>query len=87
MPLSGAAVVSLWNLVFESRSVRQLPRSGHSFWHSSGGPEPRRMQAFATILPNHGHRPQAYFEPFSVSLGPLSPTQPNHGHFGTDIEI
>ena len=26
------------------------------------------------------------FGPFSVSLGPLSPTQPNHGHFGTDVE-
>ena len=25
--------------------------------------------------------------PFFVSLGPLSPTQPNHGHFGTDVGI
>jgi hypothetical protein len=26
------------------------------------------------------------FGPFSVSLGPLSLKQPNHGHFGTDVE-
>jgi hypothetical protein len=28
----------------------------------------------------------ARFGPFLVSLGPLSRRQPNHGHFGTDIE-
>ena len=28
---------------------------------------------------------RAHFGPFSVSLGPLSPKQPNHGHFGTDV--
>jgi len=28
----------------------------------------------------------ARFEPFFVSLGPPSPKQPNHGHFGTDVE-
>jgi hypothetical protein len=26
------------------------------------------------------------FGAFLVSLGPLSPKQPNHGHFGTDVE-
>ena len=30
--------------------------------------------------------PRGHFGPVSVSLGPLSPTQPNHGHFGTDVE-
>jgi hypothetical protein len=29
---------------------------------------------------------RAHFGPFFVSLGPLSPKQPNHGHFGTDVE-
>jgi hypothetical protein len=29
---------------------------------------------------------KAYFGPFCGSLGPLSPRQPNHGHFGTDVE-
>jgi hypothetical protein len=28
----------------------------------------------------------AQFGPFFVSLGSLSPKQPNHGHFGTDVE-
>jgi hypothetical protein len=28
----------------------------------------------------------ARFGPFLVSLGPLSQRQPNHGHFGTDVE-
>ena len=26
-----------------------------------------------------------HFGPFFVSLGPVSPKQPNHGHFGTDV--
>jgi hypothetical protein len=30
--------------------------------------------------------PRGHFGPVSVSRGPLSPTQPNHGHFGTDVE-
>jgi hypothetical protein len=29
---------------------------------------------------------RAHFGPFFVSLGSLSPKQPNHGHFGTDVE-
>jgi hypothetical protein len=29
--------------------------------------------------------PRCHFGPVSVSLGPLSPTQPNHGRFGTDV--
>jgi hypothetical protein len=29
---------------------------------------------------------RAYFGPYFVSLGSLSPKQPNHGHFGTDVE-
>jgi hypothetical protein len=29
---------------------------------------------------------QPHFGPFLISLGPLSPKQPNHGHFGTDVE-
>ena len=28
---------------------------------------------------------EAHFGPFPVSLRPLSPPQPNHGHFGTDV--
>ena len=31
--------------------------------------------------------PRGHFGPVSVSFGPLSPTQPNHGHFGTDVGI
>jgi hypothetical protein len=29
---------------------------------------------------------KAYFGPFFASLSRLSPKQPNHGHFGTDVE-
>jgi hypothetical protein len=29
---------------------------------------------------------RAHFGPFFVSRGSLSPKQPNHGHFGTDVE-
>jgi hypothetical protein len=32
-----------------------------------------------------GTRPEAHLGPFSVSLRPLSLTQPNHGHFGTVV--
>jgi hypothetical protein len=35
---------------------------------------------FRTARPAH----EPHFGLFSVSLGALSPTQPNHGHFGTD---
>ena len=31
-------------------------------------------------------RPHRPLRAFSVSLGPLSPTQPNHGRFGTDVK-
>jgi hypothetical protein len=30
---------------------------------------------------------RAHFGPFFVSRGPLSPKQPNHGRFGTDVEV
>ena len=66
-------------------SLRQSPCSGHSFRCARHRPEPRRMRAFPPIYPNHEHRPEAHFGPFFVSLGRLSPTQPNHGHFGTDV--
>ncbi len=39
------------------------------------------------ICPNHAPRPLSPIRAISPSLGPLSPTQPDHGHFGTDVGI
>jgi hypothetical protein len=44
------------------------------------------MRPFLANCPNHGAGLRGHFGPISVFLGPLSPTQPNHGHFGTDVE-
>jgi hypothetical protein len=45
----------------------------------------RRIWAFAAVFPNHEHRAEGRFGPFSVSLRPVSLTQPNHARFGTVI--
>ena len=63
------------------------PMSGHSFSAPDPRSETRRTAGFSGHLSEpRGPPPRAHFGPFSVSLGPLSPTQPNHGHFGTDVE-
>jgi hypothetical protein len=43
------------------------------------------MRAFAAFLPNHGSWPEARFWVVFRLSGPPSLTQPNHGHFGTDV--
>jgi hypothetical protein len=56
------------------------------FRHSAQGQNPaacgRSRQYVRTTDPAR----KAHFGPFFVSLGPLSPTQPNHGHSSTDVE-
>jgi hypothetical protein len=74
------------NLLFESHSLRQDALSGHSFSASDQWLKSRRLRPFLANCPNHGARPEGPRWPVSVSLGPLSPRQPNHGHFGTDVE-
>jgi hypothetical protein len=83
-PRGHAAVQQQWYQQFESRSLRQDVQSGHSFSCACHRSESRRKRPFPAICPNHAPRPKG---PFSVSRGPPSPKQPNHGHFGTDVEI
>jgi hypothetical protein len=71
---------------FESHLLRQDALSGHSFSAPDPRSESRRMRPFLANCPNHEDGLRAHFGPFFVSLGPLSPKQPNHGHFGTDVE-
>ena len=48
--------------------------------------ESRRLRPFPANCPNHVALLEGSLRPFFVSLGSLSPKQPNHGHFGTDVE-
>jgi hypothetical protein len=68
-------------------SLRQNAQLGRSLCLGRWQPEWRRNRPFRAPHPNQQHRPPARFGPFSGSQGPLSPTQPNQGHFGTDVEI
>jgi hypothetical protein len=65
-------------------SLRQPRQSGHSFSCACHRSESRKKRPFPAICPNHAPRPKG---PFSGSRGPPSPKQPNHGHFGTNVEI
>jgi hypothetical protein len=52
----------------------------------STGRNAAECQALRPFIRTTGGGPEAHFGPFSVSLGRLSLRQPNHGHFGTDVE-
>jgi hypothetical protein len=51
------------------------------------GRKPAERGPFRPFVRTTSTGPEARFGPFSVSLRPLSLTQPNHGHFGTDARI
>jgi hypothetical protein len=74
------------NVSGERASLRQEALSGHSFSAPDPRSETRRLRPFLANCPNHEDRLEAHFGPFFASLGSLSPKQPNHGHFGTDVE-
>jgi hypothetical protein len=69
----------------ESLSLRQSTHLGHSFSCARHGPERRRMRRFPASCPNHEDRPGDPFRAVFRLSRPLSLTQPNHGHFGTDV--
>jgi hypothetical protein len=50
---------------------------------AAGTPENARLSAHLSESMRTGF--EAHFGPFPVSLRPLSPTQPNHRHLGTDV--
>jgi hypothetical protein len=65
---------------------RQDAQSGHSFPLLIRGRKPAACGHSWQIVRTMGTGSRAHFGPFFVSLSPLSPKQPNHGHFGTDVE-
>ena len=72
---------------FESHSLRQARHSGHSFSPRSSGPKARRLRPFLANCPNHSdQRIGAFGAGFGLSW-PVSLTQPNHGTFGTDVDV
>jgi hypothetical protein len=50
------------------------------------GRKPAEYGHFRRIVRTTMRRLLPHCRPFSASLRPLSPKQPNHGHFGTDVE-
>ena len=62
------------------------PMSGHSFSALITGRNAAECGPSRPFVRTTRTGSRAHFGPFSVSLGPLSPTQPNHGHFGTVVE-
>jgi hypothetical protein len=50
-----------------------------------GGRKAAECRLFGSLVRTTRADSEARFGPFSVSLRPLSPTQPNHAHFGTDV--
>jgi hypothetical protein len=49
------------------------------------GRNPAECRPFGSFIRTTGRGSKAHFRPYPVSLRPLSLTQPNHGHFGTDV--
>jgi hypothetical protein len=60
-------------------------RIPHSFSAPDQRSGTRRMRPCPANCPNHRDRPMAPIRAVFVSLGALSPKQPNHGGFGTDV--
>ena len=50
------------------------------------GRNPAECRPFGPFIRTTRRGSEAHFGPFPVSPRPLSLTQPNHGHFGTDVE-
>jgi hypothetical protein len=51
----------------------------------SAGRNPAELERSRPFFRTTSTGPEAHFGSFSVSLRPLSLTQPNHARFGTDV--
>ncbi len=67
------------------RSLRQSPRSGHSFPALAIGRNGAECGRSRVSFRTTGTGPEAHFGRFLVSRRLLSLAQPNYAHFGTDV--
>jgi hypothetical protein len=68
----------------DARSA-SLPSRDILFPALGSGRNPGECGPLRPFIRTTGTRPEADFGPFSVSLHPPSPTQPNHAKFSTDV--
>ena len=71
-------------------AASELPSASLPIWDIlfpalGGGWNPAGRGHFRPLFRTTSTGLEARFGPFSVPLRPLSLTQPNHGHFGTDV--